>query len=458
MTRRFSHIVEPLESRTLLAVTGPHTISVSVFNDLNRNGLRNSNEPGMPNWGVIALDLRDSAGTPTRSGGRTDSAGQISFSDFTLDFEVPSARIYIEPNKRYYCTTHQQASSGWFGVASPAIAVGLTDVAPISGLLLNSYQRADGAIVTTPLAARRVYEDANLNRRYDISEKFGVTDLEGRYTISLRTGTHTLRAELSGDWTAAAGQKLVRSAVVYPYQDFPTITAAMENPTVIDVLAAYTPAAGTVLAGGADRLNDYFRQTNRVYANSDTNVLINLAGFKRTLYTESGEIDRDLTRLQKRGDGFLEDVHAERERIDADLSVLLTARDANDGDVVGLAYEYQDAPGNDAFGFSVVAIDSSENGDTLAHELGHNLGAGHDAATAAENDDDPVRPYAHGYRFTAGDPKRTYKDIMAYGPGVMLPFFSTPLFKHLGKPMGNSASADNARVIAEVAADVSRYR
>jgi hypothetical protein len=449
---------EPLEQRRLLSVSGPYPITVTVFNDLNRDGIRNSNEQGMAGWGVIAYELRDETGSLYRGSGRTASDGTLTFGDYIIPFESPSARVYIEPHKRYYSTTHQRASSGWFGVSGETIEFGLTDVAPIKGTLLNTYARQDGTTAVTPLAGRRVYEDANLNGRWDRDEKFAVTDLEGSYTMWLRTGTHTLRAELPGGWTAQAGQKLVRTAVVYPYQDFPTFNARMIKPTVIDVLAAYTPAAGDFLRLGANRLDDLFRESNRVYANSNTNVQLNLRAFHRTLYSESGSIETDLRRVQRRGDGFMEDVLTQREQVNADLTVLLTSRDRTDGDVVGLAYQYSTGAAAERFGFSVVTIDAYERGITLAHELGHNLGAGHDAITAEEDNQTPLAPYAYGYRFRAGENRRLFKDIMSYGPGTTLPFFSTPHFKWLGKPIGNSDTADNARIIREVAPLVAAYR
>lgn len=452
---RYLCACEPLERRSLLS--GPYPITVRVFNDLNRDGVRNSNEPGLANWGVIAYELRDKDGNLYRGSGRTGSSGSIGFDDYILDgIESPSARVYIEPNRRYYSTTHQRASSGWFGVANDLIEFGLTDVAPITGQLVYSYLRNDGTTTTAPLAARRIYEDANLNGRFDRDEKFAVTDLEGNYTIELRTGTHTLRVEAGSGWTAPAGQKLVRSAVVYPYQNYPTFSATMIQPTVIDVLAAYTPAAGEILR--TKPVDDLFRTANQVYANSNTNVLLNLKGFLRTSSSESGSIERDLRRLQRRGDGQMEDVQAERDRIGADLAVLLTARAATNGDVVGLAYQVAEGSGGDRFGFSVVTIDSRENGTTLAHELGHNLGAGHDAATASRDNGDPIAAYAYGYRFRAGADRRIYKDIMAYGPGTTLPFFSTPEFKYFGKPIGTAASADNARIVEEIAPLVAGYR
>lgn len=452
------YTLEPLEPRKLLSVSGPFPVTVTVFNDLNRDGVRNSNEPGLANWGVIALELRDANGNLHRGEGRTDTAGQIGFSDWIIDGveSGPSARVYVEPNKRYYSTTHQRATSGWFGVSGATIEFGLTDVAPIKGNLQYSYPREDGTFAGVPLAGRRVYEDANLNGKWDRDEKFAVTDLEGNYTMWLRSGTHTLRVEAGNGWTAPAGQKLVRTAVTLPYQNFPTFSTVMINPTKVDVLAAYTRSAGDVLR--TNPLDDMFRETNRIYGNSNTNVLINLKGFHRTLYNESGDIETDLRRLQRRNDGHLDDVITQREQLRADLTVLMTDRSRTDGEVVGLAYQFARGGGGDNFAFGVVTIDAFERGWTLAHELAHNLGAGHDRATAAEHNDTPLEPYAYGYRFTAGEPKRVFKDIMAYGPGTTLPFFSTPHFKWLGKPIGTADGADNARVVREIAPLVAAYR
>jgi hypothetical protein len=447
--------IEAMERRALLAGT---TITVTIFNDLNHNGARNSNEPGVANWGVIAPNLVNASGVSYRGAGRTDATGTISFESHNFGGSEPTARVYIEPNVRYFCTNQQRASSGWVGTASPNIQFGITDVSPISGQLFNVYRRIDGKSVTTPLASRRVYEDANKNGRRDAGEKSATTDLDGTYSIWLRTGTHTLRAELSGQWGAAPGQALSRTAAAYPYRRFPSLLAALKSPTVIDVLAAYTPAAGEVLRRGLDRLNDLFKQTNRVYANSDTNVRINLRGAMRATYVESGSIETDLKRLQKSGDGNLDNVHTERNRIHADVTILLTSRDANDGDVIGLAYEYTRNSDNAAFAFGVVAIDAFEDGTTVAHEIGHVLGAGHDAATISGDGDHPVEAYAQGFRFRAGTPQHTFKDVMAYGPGTTLPFFSTPKFLYMGRPIGRADSANNARIISEIAPLAAEYR
>ena len=47
---------------------------------------------------------------------------------------------------------------------------------------------------------------------------------------------------------------------------------------------------------------------------------------------------------------------------------------------------------------------------------------------------------------------------MSYGTARTLPFFSTPKFHWAGVLIGNADTADNARIIRELAPDVADYR
>lgn len=126
------------------------------------------------------------------------------------------------------------------------------------------------------------------------------------------------------------------------------------------------------------------------------------------------------------------------------------------------------------------------DGRTFAHELGHNLGAGHDYTFSGQTNpvnDQPIpvyelaigrgywRSYAHGWRCGKGDlPGARYCDLMHYcrTPDAMYEdllgdFFSNTQLIRDGEPCGSDGpveaqQADNARSMLEAAPYVAAYR
>ena len=90
---------------------------------------------------------------------------------------------------------------------------------------------------------------------------------------------------------------------------------------------------------------------------------------------------------------------------------------------------------------------------SIAHEVGHILGARHDRAVDPNNA--PIA-YAHGW---VNGTK--WRDMMSYQEGCggcpRIPFRSNPRVVYKGDPTG-TAAADNARVILEQAERVSKFR
>jgi hypothetical protein len=469
MTHRSPSFIEPLEPRELLALV-PQTITVLVFFDHNSDQHRNHNESGIAGYRVAAKGLHDALGIRRTATATTDAKGIARFTTYVDSTSTNPARtsISLGANDHYNCLNYPTSSKGTVGgVAAPSVEFAMVDYVIFRGTVKNSFNVGDTEY-DDGLALRTVFNDANSNGRRDSGEAMTFTDLEGGYQLKLSTGRHTLSALPGADFTAAAGSALTQTFSVNsrPHHDGDPgdFLVEMNNPTVIDVLAAYTPGAADF---GPDLdvknyIADMFATTNDVYANSNTNVQLNLVGPVAVSYTETGDIDKDLTRLATPGDRYLDDLLATRNRLKADLLTLIEGPDygevgpSSDDDVIGLGYEYDRGYQNaDRLAFAVIRLGDKHDGFTLAHELGHNLGAGHDADHA--KDEYLTARYAHGYRFRGNDGEM-YQDVMAYGSGTPLPFFSTPLFKFAGKPIGDASTSDNARVIQQIAPDVARYR
>jgi hypothetical protein len=99
-----------------------------------------------------------------------------------------------------------------------------------------------------------------------------------------------------------------------------------------------------------------------------------------------------------------------------------------------------------AYGVSVINnMRSCTEGQAVSHELGHNLGGGHDRITSN-------RPSGGGDAFGMIDKTHRFLTIMAYPQNcgstcVQTWTFSNPAVRYNGYPTGIAGSIDNARVI-----------
>ncbi len=195
------------------------------------------------------------------------------------------------------------------------------------------------------------------------------------------------------------------------------------------------------------------------YAGDESNT--DAAGWQSTM----------LSRLRVTNDGFMDEIHALRDQVGADLVCLSQWR--FDTVTAGIAYTMTidefDHFTNPAFGFAVVQYDYMTVQHIFPHEIGHTLGNTHNREDSAGQG---AYPYSYGYRYSATNGIR-YRDIMSYDiSGAtnattyrILGYFSTPLAtpsQSPGKPIGIAAGlageADCARSMDQVAFEVSTYR
>ena len=216
----------------------------------------------------------------------------------------------------------------------------------------------------------------------------------------------------------------------------------------ITVLAAFTKSSATfysdierdLIALAIEDANQSFRMSGL------GNVRLKLVHAYETDYVENGSHFNHVFRFADKGNGIMDEVHAIRDQYKADVSVLIV----NDPMGCGLAAQIR-APADRAF--AVVDQGCAATSYSLAHEIGHLIGARHDPGL-----DDSMEPFSYGHGFVHGTEWRT---MMAYKEScngcARVPVWSSPSIRVKGEPAGDDVS-DNARVIAEEATRVADFR
>lgn len=239
-----------------------------------------------------------------------------------------------------------------------------------------------------------------------------------------------------------------------------------EDGTDIDVMVVHT-ADARISAGSQDALEaDIYlavEQANQAYANSGVAQRLRLVHVGEVAYTESGDSITDRDRLANPLDGFMDGVHALRNDHGADLVVLVT----ESLEACGRSFQMKVVDHSfEAQAFAVVKrrCMSLAGLTSLAHELGHLMGARHDWV------EEPfmLPPFAfnRGHiqaQVTTGTPWRT---LMAYDTGCItacprLLQISNPQVSINGDPTGEgtgSKQEDNRHALNATARTVAGFR
>jgi alpha-tubulin suppressor-like RCC1 family protein len=244
-------------------------------------------------------------------------------------------------------------------------------------------------------------------------------------------------------------------------------SAAVDETNTVDVLFVYTPLV-KARNGGADGVlalaNSLIDDTNEAFINSGVEGSLRLADAVEVNYEESDSYATDLARVVT---GKIPGVHDLREAVKADLVCLL--RQGTDSQKLsGIShFSVMDGYGFPApeLAFSVVSASvASRSADTFAHQIGHNLGCGHDLST--EDIVEKPQGYdglsggrfsdSHGFLITGTSDGRPYRTIMAYGTSTRVMRFSNPNRSYRGAPTGN-ATANNARTLNQSLKEASKY-
>lgn len=213
---------------------------------------------------------------------------------------------------------------------------------------------------------------------------------------------------------------------------FDAETSKSDGQARIDVLLLYTD--GLDNKGVKTRLNSLMALANQALTDSRANVVLNLAATRRVNYPDAVSNHQALEKLTQQKDEF-RDVAKQREDAGADLVLLVRAfQPKSQGLSCGEAWVNGSgglllSPGL-AYG---VVNDGRADGYycsnyTLAHEIGHLMGAAHDRKHAGA----PGRfTFSHGY----GAPGR-FGDIMSYYHPEVGVYANPELHECTGQPCG----------------------
>jgi hypothetical protein len=236
--------------------------------------------------------------------------------------------------------------------------------------------------------------------------------------------------------------------------------AQLERGYVQDLLVVHTPAARERYkrAPLEVMIRNAVAAANQAYRNSGVAITLRLAAVREVKYREQGDMRGTLRDLQSAGDGPLDEVHALRDELGADIVTLV----AENTDSCGIAWSMRGESASGAgTAYNVVNAGCLSN-QSLAHEVGHNQGNMHDRDSTANSG---AYPFSFGYRRCTAD-GQGFRTIMAYAcRGVArVARFSSPALDYQGQPMGVAwetnpeDAADNVRSMNATADTVAAFR
>jgi hypothetical protein len=228
----------------------------------------------------------------------------------------------------------------------------------------------------------------------------------------------------------------------------PTQLRALEaKKIVIDVMLLYTKrAASHYMLNPDDVMQLAIEQANESFRNSGLgNISLRLVHAQAVDYDEEGaEQFTDLYRMVD-GETSFKDVRRLRNEKHADLVGLIVDDPNGCGLSTRVAADSEEA-------YFVVHHSCAAITISIAHEIGHILGARHDRLIDPDN-----APFAYGHGYVTAK----WRTMMSYQQGcngcLRIPYWSNPRVKYKGEPTG-TLTDDNARVILEQAERVSNFR
>lgn len=237
------------------------------------------------------------------------------------------------------------------------------------------------------------------------------------------------------------------TATVIPLPDTKRQALAAKK-IAMDIMVLYTPrVAAKYVDVDTDLIALSIEQANESFKNSGLgNINLNLVHSQKIDYEDSGREHFGHLYRMVDGEGVFSGVRRLRNEKRADVVALIVDDPSGCGLSTRVAADADEA-------YVVVHHSCAALTYSVAHEVGHIIGARHDKRL-----DPTISPFPYGHGYVNGT---KWRDIMSYRASCdgcpRLPFWSNPTIKVRGEPAG-AVDTDNARVILEQAERVSRFR
>ena len=219
-------------------------------------------------------------------------------------------------------------------------------------------------------------------------------------------------------------------------------------------MVVYTDGAETA-KGGVSGIKSHaglaVGNVNTAYKNSGINATAKLVATEKWAgHTSSGDLSTDIKALSSDAG-----VTTLRTKHKADLVAALVPGAATG--TTGIGSLPSGVGGNSGACWSVTKVDAvGAPARSFAHEIGHNLGAGH---AKDQGGGGGAESTAYGWRFDGTDGK-PYRTLLSYGKKAgedRIPYYSNPAKTYKGTATG-TASANNVSTINKLAKKVSAYK
>lgn len=265
--------------------------------------------------------------------------------------------------------------------------------------------------------------------------------------------------------------------------------AVADSGNVVDLVLGYTSGFAAALGGQSQamtRLNYLVDVNNQAFANAQVVAQVRLLGALQVTYSDATSNDDALEELtgfkapstQTTPAPAFTELRALRDQLGADVVSLVRKFNTPENEGCGIAWLIGGGqsgidPADEFFAYSVVSDGTDQGADgktyfcrdeTLAHEIGHNMGSAHDRDTA-DGDDNVLQaneyglfPYSFGYKTSVGT--GNFYTVMAYGESGQIRYrtFSNPRITYCGGFACGTADADNVRSLAQAIPVVAAFR